>query len=63
LRGSAPAEKQGDLIDFYSAMRKARVGNQPLFDEGGDSLTYGVVPGNTTMVNWRFGLILKRGEK
>ena len=63
LRGSATADKQSDLIDFYSAMRKARVNNQPLFDEGGDSLQYGLAPGNTTMINWRFGLILKRGEK
>jgi hypothetical protein len=63
LRGSAPAAKQGDLIDFYSAMRKARINNEPLFDDGGDGLNYGVAPGNTTMLNWRFGLILRRGEK
>jgi hypothetical protein len=63
LRGSAPADKQGDLIDFYSAIRKARVSNQPLFDEGGDGLNYGLAPGNASTMNWRFGLILKRGEK
>jgi hypothetical protein len=63
LRGSASADKQTDLIDFYSAMRKARVNNEPLFDDGGEGLNYGPAPGNTSMMNWRFGLILKRGEK
>jgi len=63
LRGSAPADKQGDLIDFHSAVRKVRVNNQPLFDEGGEGLNYGLAPGNTSLMNWRFGLVLKRGEK
>ena len=63
LRGSASADKQKELLNFYSDMRKARVNNEPLFEDGGDGLNYGLAPGNTTMVNWRFGLILKRGEK
>jgi hypothetical protein len=60
LRGTAPADQMGAAIDFNSAMRKATVNNQPLFDAAK------VGPPNLRVVqntlNWDFTLELKRTE-
>lgn len=61
LSGTAPADSVGDVNKFYGDIRKATLGNQPMFDfNKGQQLSTRVGPGG--LVNWNFGLELKRTE-
>ncbi len=61
LSGTAPADSVGDVNKFYGDIRKATVNNQPMFDfNKGQQLSTRVGPGG--LVNWNFGLELKRTE-
>jgi hypothetical protein len=61
LSGTAPADSVGDVNKFYGEIRKATVNNQPVFDfNKGQQLSTRVGPGG--LVNWNFGLELKRTE-
>jgi len=63
LDGTAPAADVPSVIDFSGKMRKAKKGDQSLFDPNeGDQLQTHVNPGGGT-VSWSFGLILKRTEE
>jgi hypothetical protein len=65
LSGTAPADKVNDVLEFYGAMRKATLKGQPMFDatgaKKGQELSQRLGPGGT-VVNWNFGLELKRTE-
>jgi hypothetical protein len=62
LNGTAAADKVNDVLGFYGAMRKATLKGQPMFDPNkGAELSTTLGPGGT-VVNWRFGLELKRTE-
>jgi hypothetical protein len=62
LNGTAAADKVNDVLGFYGAMRKASLKGQPMFDPNkGAELSTTLGPGGT-VVNWRFGLELKRTE-
>jgi hypothetical protein len=61
LNGTAPADSVGDVNKFYGEMRKYLVNGQPMFDfNKGKALSTRVGPGG--LVNWNFGLELKRVE-
>ncbi len=61
LSGTAPADSVGDVNKFYGEIRKATVNSQPMFDfNKGQALSTRVGPGG--LVNWNFGLELKRTE-
>ena len=61
LRGTAPADKVNDLIDFNSAMQKGTsTDGQPLFTKV-ESLDYRKDAGGNT-VSWNFSCKLKRTE-
>lgn len=65
LNGTAAADKVNDVLEFYGAMRKAMLKGQPMFDatgaKKGQELSTRLGPGGT-VVNWNFGLELKRTE-
>jgi len=64
LAGTAAADKVNDVGEFYGVMRKAQLKGQPMFDTGvkkGQELSTRLGPGGT-VVNWSFGLELKRTE-
>lgn len=65
LNGTAAADKVNDVLTFYGAMRKASLKGQPMFDatdpKKGQELSTRLGPGGT-VVNWNFGLELKRTE-
>ncbi len=65
LNGTAAADKVNDVLEFYGAMRKATIKGQPMFDatgaKKGQELSTRLGPGGT-VVNWNFGLELKRTE-
>ncbi len=65
LNGTAAADKVNDVLAFYGAMRKATLKGQPMFDatdpKKGQELSTRLGPGGT-VVNWNFGLELKRTE-
>jgi len=65
LNGTAAADKVNDVLAFYGAMRKANLKGQPMFDatdpKKGQELSTRLGPGGT-VVNWNFGLELKRTE-
>jgi hypothetical protein len=63
LNGTAPQENNGDILKFYSDVRKANsMSNQPLFDlSKGKEPELRLGPGGT-VVNWSFNLDLKRTE-
>ena len=65
LNGTAAADKVNDVLEFYGAMRKATLKGQPMFDatdpKKGQELSTRLGPGGT-VVNWNFGLELKRTE-
>ncbi len=65
LNGTAAANKVDDVLEFYGAMRKASLKGQPMFDatgaKKGQELSTRLGPGGT-VVNWNFGLELKRTE-
>lgn len=65
LNGTAAADKVSDVLEFYGAMRKATLKGQPMFDatgsKKGQELSTRLGPGGT-VVNWNFGLELKRTE-
>jgi hypothetical protein len=65
LNGTAAADKVNDVLEFYGAMRKAALRGQPMFDatgaKKGQELSTRLGPGGT-VVNWNFGLELKRTE-
>lgn len=61
LSGTAPGDSVGDVNKFYGEIRKATVNNQPVFDfNKGQPLSTRAGPGG--LVNWNFGLELKRTE-
>ncbi len=61
LSGTAPADSVGDVNKFYGEIRKATANNQPMFDfNKGQPLSTRAGPGG--LVNWNFGLELKRTE-
>lgn len=61
LNGTAPADSVGDVNKFYGEIRKYQQGGQPMFDfNKGKQLSTRVGPGG--LVNWNFGLELKRVE-
>jgi hypothetical protein len=60
LQGSAPVGQVQPLYTFESAMRKATVRNQPLFEPlKGDTVSYHQ---RGTSISWSFSLELKRSE-
>ena len=62
LSGQVPAGDTQKLIDFYDALRKAKVNNQPFFStssENGDQLSYRQ---QANMVAWNFSLNLAHVE-
>lgn len=65
LNGTAAADKVNDVLEFYGAMRKATLKGQLMFDatdpKKGQELSTRLGPGGT-VVNWNFGLELKRTE-
>jgi hypothetical protein len=65
LNGTAAADKGKDVLEFYGAMRKATLKGQPMFDttdpKKGREPNTRLGPGGT-VVNWDFGLELKRTE-
>ncbi len=65
VSGTAAADKVNDVLEFYGAMRKATLKGQPMFDatdpKKGQELSTRLGPGGT-VVNWNFGLELKRTE-
>ena len=64
LNGTAPNDKSQQITDFYAAMRKATVNNQPLFDETkleSSMLKVSDIAGSGNK-RWDFALDLKRGE-
>ncbi|MCX7723285.1 MAG: hypothetical protein N2379_09555 [Verrucomicrobiae bacterium] len=60
LNGTAPAESVNQVIDFYEAMRKAKLGDQPMFTRFGE-LSYRKDPSGPT-VSWNFVCELNRAE-
>lgn len=63
LNGNAPADKIMAVIEFSSALRKAQVRGQPMFDPlKGEAFTQRQNPGAAT-VTWSFGLELQRTEE
>lgn len=60
LMGTAPASQTGDLLTFEAALRKARIGDQPLFGKL-DNISYNMSPGSASVV-WNVGAELKRTE-
>jgi hypothetical protein len=61
LNGSAPKADVQQSMDFSSQLRKARVGDQPLFGSGGDAFQFRDAPGSTAGdVTWNFSLELAR---
>lgn len=60
LMGTAPASQTGDLLTFEAALRKARIGDQPLFGKL-DNISYNMSPGSASVV-WNIGAELKRTE-
>jgi hypothetical protein len=62
LNGTAPADAVNAVIGFYGAMQKATLNGQPMFDANkGQELSTRLGPGGA-LVNWNFGLELKRTE-
>ncbi len=62
LQGTAPIGPVTPLYAFESAMRKATVGDQLLFEPlKGESLSYHGAPGGNA-ISWSFSLELKRSE-
>jgi len=63
INGTAPQENNGDVLKFYSDVRKATsMSDQPLFDlSKGKEPELRLGPGGT-VVNWSFFLDLKRTE-
>jgi len=63
LDGVAPSDKSSQVTDFYEAMRKAKKGNDPLFETSKETDTPKIIvnPGAGT-VRWNFALDLKRTE-
>ena len=53
---TVPAGQVTDIYDFYDAMRKVVVGEQPLFDQIKGT------PPNSRGTTWNFTLELKRAE-
>jgi len=61
LSGTAPADSVGDVNKFYGEIRKYQQNNQVMFDfNKGQPLSTRAMPGG--LVNWNFGLELKRTE-
>ncbi len=60
LNGTAPADNVNQVIDFYEAMRKAKLGNQPMFARFTE-LNYRKDP-NSATVAWNFACELNRAE-
>jgi Tfp pilus assembly protein PilN len=62
LNGTAPAGSDKAVLEFYDALRKTTVRNQPLFDaaKGDPAPRYGAGPGGN--IAWNFSLELKRTE-
>ncbi len=60
LNGTAPADSVNQVIDFYEAMRKVRLGDQPMF-KGFNELSYRKDP-NSATVAWNFTCELNRAE-
>ncbi len=62
LNGTAPQEKNSDVLKMFADMRKATVNGQPMFDfTRGKEPELRLGPGGT-IVNWNFTLELKRTE-
>jgi hypothetical protein len=60
LGGVVTPDQITPITDFYDALRKAQVGNQPMFViNGGDPLSYRQ---NGNQVTWNFSLQLRRTE-
>jgi hypothetical protein len=63
LVGSAPSDALQQLLDFETAMRKATINGQVLFDSNptrGENLRYAAMGPNT--YRWNFSVELKRSE-
>lgn len=61
VNGTASAGADKEILQFYDAVRKVTVGDQPLFDvKGSDAVRYNAGPGGALM--WNFSLELKRTE-
>jgi hypothetical protein len=63
LSGQVPSADTQKVIDFYDALRKAKLNGQPMFNPNpsqGDQLVYHQQGGN--MVAWNFGLELLHTE-
>ena len=60
LNGTAPADNVNQVIDFYEAVRKAKLGNQPMFVRFTE-LNYRKDP-NSATVSWNFACELNRAE-
>ena len=62
LNGTAPADSVSDALKFYGDMRKATLNGEQMFDSAkGQDISTRLGPGGT-VVNWSFGLELKRTE-
>jgi len=62
LSGTAPANEVTGVIDFSGKLRKATAQGLPLFSSSGGDALQTHVNGGAGMLNWSFGLELKRGE-
>lgn len=61
VNGTATSGADKQILEFYDAVRKVTVGDQPLFDvKGSDAVRYNAGPGGSLM--WNFSLELKRTE-
>jgi len=61
LSGTAPGDAASDVIKFFGSIQKAVLNNQPLFDSTKVQQLSTTV-GMGGVVNWNFGLELKRTE-
>ena len=59
LGGTVTPDQITLLTDFYDALRKAQLNNQPMFTTAGDPLSYRGSP----QVSWNFSLELRRAEE
>jgi len=62
LTGTAPAGEAQSLLEFFDQLRKAKIGDQPLFDpnKGDSAPRSGTKPGGG--ITWNFTFDLKRTE-